>query len=62
MAMGNKEYLGHRAPHHGVEATVTQVLLPLKANVVTPRAQRQLTAVSQDQKSEFWLFYPIPTS
>lgn len=37
--MGSKECLGRRAPHHGVEAMTTQVLLPLKGNVFTLMTQ-----------------------
>lgn len=50
MTMGSNECLGCKAPNHGVEATVTQVLLPLKGNVFTPTAQQQITSVSQDEK------------
>lgn len=50
MTMGSNECLGHKAPHHGVETMVTQVLLPLSGNLFTPTAQQQITSVSQDKK------------
>lgn len=49
MTMGSKESLGLKGPHRGVEATVTQGLLPLKGNVFIPGHSSQLSAKTRSK-------------